>query len=161
MIRKFGYDAVYKYAPVGGERKVLEGIRKKKERAKRKKSQSSGAAADEGDDEDEVSHRLRHLGFTLSLGVGIYTYETCADDPTQVPKTSAGNAFEDVLYNSDSESDSSGSEEERSARGKASTKIAKNGKKGQQAGYIRSVGDQPLDLLSRSIASGVTSKCLL
>ena len=51
MIRRFGYDEVYKCAPVGGERKVLEGIRKKKERAKRKKAKQGG----EGDDEAEVN----------------------------------------------------------------------------------------------------------
>lgn len=52
MMRKFGYDAILNQAPVGGERKVLEGIKKRKERARRKK-----AAGGDEDDEDaeEVS----------------------------------------------------------------------------------------------------------
>ena len=37
MIRKFGYDSIIKNAPEGGERKVLEGIKRRKDRAKRKK----------------------------------------------------------------------------------------------------------------------------
>lgn len=44
-MRKHGYDAILNNAPVGGERKVLEGIKKKKERAKRKRAE--GGAEDE------------------------------------------------------------------------------------------------------------------
>jgi len=59
MIRKFGFDEVYKHAPVpeagedGGQRKVLDGIRKRKERAKRKKGKK-----DEADGDEPVSRSL-------------------------------------------------------------------------------------------------------
>lgn len=47
MMRRFGVEEVISHAPrEGGERKVLEGIRKRKERAKRKK-------AGKGDEEEE------------------------------------------------------------------------------------------------------------
>ncbi|ORX37048.1 putative ribosomal protein [Kockovaella imperatae] len=123
MIRKFGYDAVYKCAPEGGERKVLEGIKKRKDKAKRKKAK--GAA-------EEVS---------------------------QAPRTTAGNAFEDVLYNSDSESESAASDDDEPVRkpsGKQQLKSAMKKKPAPGQGYIRAEGDQPLDLLSRSIAGGVS-----
>lgn len=46
MIRKFGYDAVYKRGGEGSQKKVLENIKKRKDRAKRKKDAK-------GDDEDD------------------------------------------------------------------------------------------------------------
>lgn len=49
MIRKFGYDEVYGQAGEGDEKKVLVGIKKRKERAKKKR------AGEENDDEEEVS----------------------------------------------------------------------------------------------------------
>ena len=51
MIRRFGFEEVYKHAPEGGERKVLEGIKKRKERAKRKKAKADA----EGSAEEQVS----------------------------------------------------------------------------------------------------------
>jgi len=54
MIRKFGYDAVYKKAGEGDQKKVLEHIKKKKDRAKRQKI----ARAQDGDEaEEEVRSR--------------------------------------------------------------------------------------------------------
>lgn len=50
MIRKFGYDDIYRFAGEGDEKKVLVGIRRKKERAKKKK-----AAGADGEDGEEVS----------------------------------------------------------------------------------------------------------
>jgi len=47
MIRKFGYDDIYRFAGEGDEKKVLVGIRRKKERAKKKK------AAGDGDEDGE------------------------------------------------------------------------------------------------------------
>ncbi|KAL1408080.1 pre-rRNA processing protein [Vanrija albida] len=118
MIRKFGFDTVYRHAPEGGERKVLDNIRRRKERAKRKK-----ANADESGDEDK-------------------------------PKTSSGNAFDDILYNSDSDLGSD-NEEERVVK-----PLSKRQRKAQAAAeaaaYIRHDGDEPMDLLSRSIAGGIT-----
>lgn len=46
VIRKFGFDEVWKNAPEGDERKVLTGIKRRKDRAKRKKAAN-------GDEEEE------------------------------------------------------------------------------------------------------------
>ena len=54
MIRKFGYDDIYRFAGEGDEKKVLVGIRRKKERAKKKK-----AAGDGDEDEEGVSLSLQ------------------------------------------------------------------------------------------------------
>ncbi|BEI80482.1 hypothetical protein CcaverHIS002_0110110 [Cutaneotrichosporon cavernicola] len=125
MIRKFGYDVVYKNAPAGGERKVLENIKRRKDRAKRKK-----AAAENGDDDDEGK-----------------------------PKQSSGNAFDDILYNSDSDLESDGEEEARPIKPPLSKRQRKAAAAAAAAGqtFIRNEGDEPMDLLSRSIAGGVTS----
>lgn len=50
MIRRFGFDEVYRHAPEGGERKVLDGIKKKKDRAKKKKAK----ATEDGSDDEPV-----------------------------------------------------------------------------------------------------------
>jgi ribosomal RNA-processing protein 12 len=47
MIRKYGYDDVYKCAPDGNEKKVLEHIKKKKDRAKRQKAAKATDGAGE------------------------------------------------------------------------------------------------------------------
>jgi ribosomal RNA-processing protein 12 len=159
MIRRFGYDAVYKHAPEGGERKVLEGIKKRKDRAKRKKAK----AAEDGSDDEPVSL------------LGQSTLQAIKSDP-KVAKTSSGNAFEDILYNSDSESDDDDEEDEQAAQKGRPIKPLAKGKGGKQQQsqqakekeprrdrtqiqtYIRDEGDEPMDLLSRSIAGGVTSE---
>ena len=138
MIRRFGYDEVYKHAPEGGERKVLEGIKKRKDRAKRKKAkQAEGSDDEEGD---------------------------------KTTKTSSGNAFDDILYNSDTESEDEDDEEEgqkgrpvkplgKAAKGQAQKEGKKDRReKEKNQAYIRAEGDEPMDLLSRSIAGGVTSE---
>lgn len=117
MIRKFGYDAVYGAAPEGGERKVLENIKRKKDRAKRKNAAKEDGEAEEGGK----------------------------------PKASSGNAFDDVLYNSDSDVESEAEEREYKPLSKRQRKAAA----AQEAAYIRAEGDDPMDLLSRSIAGGV------
>jgi len=63
MIRKFGYDDIYRFAGEGDEKKVLVGIRRKKERAKKKKA----AGAGEGDEEEGVSLLSFMLHTLLSL----------------------------------------------------------------------------------------------
>ncbi|WVQ96562.1 hypothetical protein IAU59_003667 [Kwoniella sp. CBS 9459] len=142
LIRRFGFDEVYRHAhELPEERKVLQGIRKRKERAKKKK-------AAKGDDEDDE----------------------------QKPRTSSGNAFDDILYNSDSDVSDDGSDDEdqntsraanaRGRKGQQQQQQQQQGKKGRQAGagagaggaaYIRNEGDEPMDLLSRSIAGGVAT----
>lgn len=141
LIRRFGFDEVYANA---GERveekKVLVGIRKRKERAKKKRAGK--------DDEDEEGGK----------------------------RQSMGNAFDDILYNSDSDLSSDEDEDgDATAKGQvqAQGKGQVKGKRAQQQQqqqqqrerrekggtvYIRNDEDEPMDLLSRSIAGGVSSK---
>lgn len=51
MIRKFGYDNVYRNAGEGDEKKVLEHIKKRKDRAKKQKI----AKAQNGGDDEEAA----------------------------------------------------------------------------------------------------------
>jgi ribosomal RNA-processing protein 12 len=129
MIRKFGYDTVYKNAPEGGERKVLENIKRRKDRAKRKK-----VTADGDDDMDGTAKAA--------------------------PKATSGNAFDDILYNSDSDLGSDG-EGGEAASERYVKPLSKRQKKAAAAAaaaqYIRAEGDEPMDLLSRSIAGGVSA----
>lgn len=153
MIRKFGFDEVYRHAPEGGERKVLEGIKKRKDRAKRKKGEKK-----DGDDNDKpVSPTSTQDRYS-------------AND--QVAKTSSGNAFDDILYNSDSDaSDDDDDDEGQGQRGRPIKPLAKgkagrreekreekNKRRDEGQTYIRNEGDEPMDLLSRSIAGGISSK---
>ncbi|KAK4688051.1 ribosomal RNA-processing protein 12, partial [Tremellales sp. Uapishka_1] len=124
MIRKFGYDQVYKFGGEGGQKKVLENIRKRKERAKRKKD------ANENEDEEEEAK----------------------------PKASTGNAFDDILYNSDSDLGSDDEDETGpKMNGRAIKPLGRKDKRAANNAYIRNEGDEPMDLLSRSIAGGVSS----
>ncbi|WWD18835.1 hypothetical protein CI109_103290 [Kwoniella shandongensis] len=133
MIRRFGFDEIYRNAGEerDNERKVLQGIRKRKERAKKKK-------ATKGDD----------------------------DEDEQKPRQTTGNAFDDILYNSDSDLSSDGEEDDsrpaQQQKGgkRAQQQAAQQAKKGrgnEGAAYIRNEGDEPMDLLSRSIAGGITT----
>jgi ribosomal RNA-processing protein 12 len=91
----------------------------------------------------------------------------CATSDTQVAKTSSGNAFDDILYNSDSDASDDDDEAEGQTRGRPIKPLAK-GKAGKREEktkrredgqtYIRNEGDEPMDLLSRSIAGGISSK---
>lgn len=137
LIRRFGFDEVYANAGEKvEEKKVLVGIRKRKERAKKKR-------AGKDDEEEEGGKRQ-----------------------------SMGNAFDDILYNSDSDL-SSDEDEDAPGKGRnqAQGKGQIKGKKAQQQQqqqqrekrekgdvYIRNDEDEPMDLLSRSIAGGVSSK---
>ncbi|RSH79233.1 uncharacterized protein EHS24_001272 [Apiotrichum porosum] len=124
MIRKFGFDTVYKHAPEGGERKVLENIRRRKERAKKKKNAAG--------DDDEM------------------------DGGASRPKSSSGNAFDDILYNSDSDLESDGEKDDRPIKPLSKRQKKAAAAAAADAAYIRNEGDEPMDLLSRSIAGGVT-----
>jgi ribosomal RNA-processing protein 12 len=100
----------------------------------------------------------------------------------QVKKTSSGNAFDDILYNSDSdlesEDDTPSGPVVNATRGKgpqaSQTTLYqqrpggkkdpkqkdKEPKKREGQSFIRGDGDDPLDLLSRSIAGNVASESL-
>ncbi|KAI0062893.1 NUC173-domain-containing protein [Artomyces pyxidatus] len=111
MIRRFGFQDVYACAGEEEAKKVLVNIKKRKERAKKKRAQ----AADEDEDEDE-------------------------DEAPKVKKPTTGDAFEDVLYASESELDDS-DEEERPTAPNAK-------RKGDFAARLRVDDDEPMDLLS-------------
>lgn len=99
----------------------------------------------------------------------------------QTKKTSSGNAFDDILYNSDSDAESENDVPEQSGpnatRGKGPQptqssqfqsrkgapvqKEKKEKKLKDTTSYIRNEGDEPMDLLSRGIAGGVASELIL
>lgn len=125
MIRRFGFDEVYKCASsqedgdgVEEARKVLVNIKKRKERAKRKKGRA--AANEDGEDEDDG----------------------------EATKPATGDAFEDVLYGSESELEDSDDDEPESKGAK---------KKGNGGARLRVDDDEPMDLLSGA-ASKITSR---
>ncbi|TYJ52160.1 hypothetical protein B9479_007232 [Cryptococcus floricola] len=137
LLRRFGFDEVYAAAGATRveEKKVLMGIKKRKDRAKRKR------AGKDGEEEGEEGEK---------------------------PKATSGNAFDDILYNSDSDIDSDDDEEKDAGRPQKGQKGKKGqqqqaqqqGKKGKKTDgdlYIRNDEDEPMDLLSRSIAGGVTT----
>lgn len=98
----------------------------------------------------------------------------------QVKKTSTGNAFDDILYNSDSDLGSDGEDDApapaRGGRPQQGGRLAQGQQQQQQqqrggkkdvnpknkretsTAYIRNEGDEPMDLLSRSIAGNVACK---
>jgi ribosomal RNA-processing protein 12 len=122
MIRRFGWEDVYRCAGEDEARKVLVNIKKRKERAKRKRA----AAVDS---EEEVERTTGNA--------------------------TTGDAFEDVLYGSESEVEDSDEE------GEVSTQTRAGKRKGPQAGpRLRVDEDEPMDLLSGA-ASRITSKILL
>ena len=138
LIRKFGYPDIVKQAEgvEGDGVKFLENIRKRKERSKRKKAAKNddgpaGGAMDDGDD----------------------------DEPSK-PKTTAGNAFEDALYGSESEI--SDSDDEMGGAQRGDQKGAKGKGKAARAAdtFIREDGDEPMDLLDRTLAGRVGSESL-
>ena len=139
MIRKLGYQEIIRYAGEGegGERKVLEGIKRKKERAKKKKANSRK------DEEKPVS---LHCSSNRTELMGV----------EQMSKASSGNAFDDILYNSDSDLSSDGEDEEAGTTRRVRP-LEKKGRRDVSA-YIRNEGERPMDLLSRSIAGGVSSQ---
>jgi ribosomal RNA-processing protein 12 len=174
MIRKFGYDDIYRFAGEGDEKKVLVGIRRKKERAKKKR------AGGDGEDGEEVCLFLLLLPSGASASKSELDSRIGTKLTLQVKKTSSGNAFDDILYNSDSdlesEDDTPSAPVVNATRGKgpqaSQTTLYqqrpggkkdpkqkdKEPKKREGQSFIRGDGDEPLDLLSRSIAGNVASE---
>jgi hypothetical protein len=83
------------------------------------------------------------------------------------PRTSTGNAFEDALYGSESELDDSDDEmggaqrgDQNGPKGKGKGKGREKDARGPQ--YIREDGDEPMDLLDRTLAGRISrTLCLL
>ncbi|KAI5117784.1 hypothetical protein M0805_000427 [Coniferiporia weirii] len=120
LIRRCSWEAVYAAAGSDDEgTKVLLNIKKRKDRAKRKKAQSREGGDDESADGD-------------------------ADASEAKAPAAVGDAFEDVLYGSESELDESDEE------GPAGTQaiMKRKGRKGRDTGArLRVDNDEPMDLL--------------
>ncbi|RCH84314.1 hypothetical protein CU097_002971 [Rhizopus azygosporus] len=135
LIRKFGFEAVSQLMPED-DRKMINNIQKRRLRAKRKKSAAHGQA-DSDEEEDEVSARA-------------------------TAKTSAfQDAYEEVLYGSDSEIDDD-SDDETVQKVKTAIETLKQQKKKknkqlQQQAFIREDEDSPLDFLDRSALGHISS----
>jgi ribosomal RNA-processing protein 12 len=132
LIRRFGYDTVASLMPED-DRKMIVNIQKRRLRAKRKKGT---AAQEESDDEDE---------------------------PRAVAKKgSFQDAYEEVLYGSDSEiEDDENSDDEQMKAVKAAVQAQTKKTKKKQAlanAFIREDNDDgPLDFLDRSALGRISS----
>jgi len=178
LIRKFGYADVVKQAEgvEGDGVKFLENIRKRKERSKRKKAakDQDGAAGGAMEDEDDDVSSSSSLSpfFSLPFLLLFSTTRSFVADrlPSRLPsssifqgpskpRTSTGNAFEDALYGSESEIDDS--DDDMGAQ-KGDHKGPKGkGKDARPATFIREDGDEPMDLLDRTLAGRVGSESFL
>jgi ribosomal RNA-processing protein 12 len=153
LIRKVSYDDVKlaaeeaaaqsEDAPTQGTPdgvKFLENIRKRKERSKKKKAAAREANGDAQRDDDDDD-----------------------DDRAPVARTTTGNAFDDALYGSESDMTDSETEEatgaqrgdQRGVKGKGKGKAKDN--KGPGSTFLREDGDEPLDLLDRTLAGRLSS----
>ncbi|KAN0061991.1 pre-rRNA processing protein [Thecaphora frezii] len=147
LIRRFGYEKIHDLCPEEN-RKVIVNIKKRKERAKRQKSQA------DGEDED-----------LLDAQAG----------PRALKRSTGNDAFEEVIYGSESELSGSDSDEEGATSGPAAR--AANGRKGgkgadatggqrktrnrrqhEDQAYIMEDDDEPMDLLDRSAAVRITAR---
>ncbi|EPQ26335.1 uncharacterized protein PFL1_05983 [Pseudozyma flocculosa PF-1] len=157
LLRRFGYDRIHDLCPEEN-RKVIVNIRKRKERAKRQKNQDGEGGGDAAMSDDDGA----------------------AAGP-RAPKRSTGNdAFEEVIYGSESElsddDDDDDVDGEGEGKGKgAAARLQKGGagKKGAEVGgggrkarnrrqhedqaYIMEDDDEPMDLLDRSAAVRITA----
>jgi len=132
MLRRFSWDEIYGYAGEEEASKVLVNIKKRKERAKRKKASKAE------EDDDEVCHStdpfLYHLNSNLIQ--------------LPPPKPVAGDAFEDVLYGSESEIEDSEGE---------SVHDPVSRKKNDGGARLRLDDEEPMDLLQGATGK-ITSK---
>lgn len=136
MLRRFTWEEVYSCAGEEEAAKVLVNIKKRKERAKRKKASRADA-----EDENEEVCEVSDLSPTC--------VSNCCSQSGPV-KAAAGDAFEDVLYGSESELDDSEDEA-------AEVVLAGSKKKAHTPGVLlRLDDDEPMDLLEGA-ATRVTS----
>ncbi|KAJ1679252.1 pre-rRNA processing protein, partial [Spiromyces aspiralis] len=134
LIRKFGLDAVDRVTPEE-HKKLIGNIRKRKLRAANNKA-AKGSKANGGEGEEKEAVEM------AGLPAG--------------KKNKYGNAYEDALYGSESDLDSSDSDEDYSSgeeggkRGKTGKRgNKKSGKQAQEDPWIHESGDGPLDFLDR------------
>lgn len=126
MLRRFKWEEIYSCAGEGEASKVLVNIKKRKERAKRKKANRE----QEDGDADEACPD------SLSTYLCLLILNSLQIVPSRV---ATGNAFEDVLYGSQSELDDSDDE--------GSVILTGNKKKNIQDVRLRLDDDEPMDLL--------------
>ncbi|KAG1463939.1 hypothetical protein G6F56_005184 [Rhizopus delemar] len=134
LIRKFGFDTVANMMPED-DRKMINNIQKRRLRAKRKKT---AVQADSDDEDNEVSAR------------------------TAAKKGAFQDAYEEVLYGSDSEIDDDSDDEtvqtvKAAADALKQQKKKKNKQLQQQQAFIREDEDSPLDFLDRSALGHISS----
>ncbi|CAO0789680.1 unnamed protein product [Mucor circinelloides] len=134
LIRRFGYEPVAALMPED-DKKMIVNIQKRRLRAKRRKN--ANAAGDDSDDDEDVSARA------------------------SAKKGAFQDAYEEVLYGSESEIDDEGSEDETLKTVKAASNALKQQKKKKQVvsnAFIREDGeDGPLDFLDRSALGRISS----
>lgn len=133
LIRRFGYEPVANLMPED-DRKMIVNIQKRRLRAKRRKGANVNADSDE--EEGDVAAR------------------------TAAKKGAFQDAYEEVLYGSESEIDDDHSEDETLKTVKAAVQKQKQQKKKQNTtnAFIREDGeDGPLDFLDRSALGRISS----
>jgi ribosomal RNA-processing protein 12 len=138
MIRRFGWEEVYACAQGEDASKVLVNIKKRKDRAKRKKQ--AKAHGNEDGDEEEVNHSIIHC----------FVYTLLRPSQPTINARS-GDAFDDVLYGSESEGEDSDGEDMQPINTK---------KGGKDFGpRLRVDGEEPMDLL-QGASSRIISSCI-
>jgi ribosomal RNA-processing protein 12 len=160
MGRRFGWDDVLQSAGdsnVDGL-KVLENVKKRKEKAKKKK-----AANREEEQEEEGGSDVRH-NVSLACSGHLVSYCLFLVQDDVAPKPTTGDAFEDVLYGSDSDvengSDGGGEDEPRAKPTRGRPVAGRGDPKGKQNKQtkrtdtrIRVDNDEPMDLLHGGAAN--------
>ena len=139
LIRRFGYERVAEAVPQE-DKKLINNIQKRRMRAKRKKATANNG---ESSDEEDIAARQS----AKKVGAGYH------------------DAYEEVLYGSESELEGSDDDDEmisnvKSALAKNAGANAKNASKknGGRDTFIREgAGDTPLDFLDRSALARITS----
>lgn len=139
LIRRFGYEAVANLMPED-DRKMIVNIQKRRLRAKRKKSGANNADQSDNDDDDDVEDVSARAA---------------------AKKGAFQDAYEEVLYGSESEIDDDDSEDETLKTVKAAITAQKQKQKKKQAvsnAFIREDDeDGPLDFLDRSALGRISS----
>ncbi|KAJ1724629.1 pre-rRNA processing protein [Coemansia erecta] len=151
LARRVGLDAVAKVTPEE-HMKLIANMRKRQQRSKRNKDGNAGGAAAGNHDDDDDDH-VEATSMATAAAAG---------------KKSFGNAYEDVLYGSESELEDSDDESAagaKGAKGKAKGAKSKLERKGASArgqgnsaagdssakgAWIKEDVDGPLDFLDRS-----------
>ena len=133
MLRRFSWDELYGYAGEEEASKVLVNIKKRKERAKRKKASRAG------EDDDEVRHSNEPI---------LKSLKSILDQPPP-PKPVASDAFEDVLYGSESEIEDS--------EGESLHEPVPRKKNDRDGTRLRLDDEEPMDLLQGATGK-ITSK---